>query len=192
MQSGGAHSTYPLRGPRIPCPKLGARVTALCRWRHVAQYLRVTASQMVGRPLPEITPPDWLGTQIRRPGVSACWRLAHTTAFDRGMWTKFSPCGTYLTGCSSDCLHPCRRCAQAASAISDPERVPRTRRTPPTGSRDWLLRPRRRVAMRSAFPLLEARFPRVWFCSQFHVPFRLAWAVCPRTRAPSNNIRRTR
>ena len=42
--------------------------------------------------------------------------------------------------------------------------------------------------MRSAFPLLEARFPRVWFCSQFHVPFRLAWAVYPRTRVAGHRF----
>ena len=59
---------------------------------------------------------------------------------------------------------------------------------PAGGSRDWLLRPRRRVAMRSTFPLLEARFPRVWFCCQFHVPFRLAWVVYPRTRVAGHRF----
>ena len=46
------------------------------------------------------------------------------------MWTKFSPCGTYHTGCSADCLHPCRRFAQAISPEASspaPEGLPEQR-----------------------------------------------------------------
>ena len=100
---------------------------------------------------------------------------------DVGHWPGFSP---ICTSESAQFPHVPLRGGGDAAIDADSSR----RGRPAGGSRDWLLRPRRLVAMRSTFPLLEARFPRVWFCCQFHVPFRLAWVVYPRTRVAGHRF----